>query len=151
MSRAALLLVLPVVIACSKKDESAADASTAMTPTVAAPAGMNLEGKWSVRVMPEDRDTTIIMYVLDATNTNKGWKVTLPNRDPMDIRVTHLDSDSIVTEIGPYSSALQKGVTVRTHSNVHLDGDKIVGRTIAHYETKGPDSLRVFRTEAVRQ
>ena len=101
--------------------------------------------------MPEDRDTTIIMYVLEATNTNKGWKMTLPNRDPMDVRVLHMDADSIVTENGPYSSALQKGVTVRTHSNVRMEGDKIVGRTIAHYETRGPDSLRVFRSEGVRQ
>ena len=150
MSRAALLLVLPVLLACSKKDEPAAD-NTAATPEVAAPAGMNLAGRWSFRVMPEDRDTTIIMYVLETTNTNKGWKMTLPNRDPMDVRVVHMDADSIVTEIGPYSSALQKGVTVRTHSNVRMEGEKIVGRTIAHYETKGPDSLRVFRTEGVRQ
>ena len=150
MSRAALLLVLPVLLACSKKDEPVVD-NTAATPEVAAPAGMNLAGRWSVRVMPEDRDTTIIMYVLEATNTNKGWKMTLPNRDPMDVRVLHMDADSIVTENGPYSSALQKGVTVRTHSNVRMEGDKIVGRTIAHYETKGPDSLRVFRTEGVRQ
>ena len=151
MSRALVLLVLPVVVACSKKDEPAADTTGANIPTVSAPAGMKLAGTWSVRVMPEDRDTTIIMYVLEATDTNKGWKMTLPNRDPMNVRVLHLGSDSIVVENGPYSSALQKGVTVRTHSNVHMEGDKIVGRTIAHYETKGPDSLRVFRTEGIRQ
>ena len=151
MSRAALLLVLPVIFACSKKEEAPAGMSAEMAAETMAPPGMNLAGRWSVRVMPEDRDTTIIMYVLDATNNNRGWKMTLPNRDPMDVRVIHMDVDSIVTENGPYPSALQKGVNVRTHSNVRLEGDKVVGRTIAHYETKGPDSLRVFRLEGVRQ
>ena len=152
MSRAALFLILPVVLACTKKDEPAAGpAGAASTEVVSAPAGMNLAGRWSVRVMPEDRDTTVIMYVLEATNTNTGWKMTLPNRNPMDIRVIHMDSDSIVVENGPYSSALQRGVMVSTHSNVHLEGDKLVGRTLAHYQVNGPDSLRVFRTEGVRQ
>lgn len=151
MSRAALFLILPVMLACTKKEEPAAETTAAGTEVVAAPAGMNLAGMWSVRVIPEDRDTTVIMYVLEATNTNTGWKMTLPNRPPMDIRVIHMDSDSIVVENGPYSSALQRGVMVSTHSNVHLEGDKLVGRTLAHYQVKGPDSLRVFRTEGVRQ
>lgn len=151
MSRAALLLVLPVFLACSKKEEAPAGMAAQMATETMAPAGMNLAGRWSVRVMPEDQDTTVIMYILEATNNNRGWKMTLPNRAPMEVRVIHMDADSIVTENGPYSSALQKGVTVRTHSNVRMEGDKVVGRTIAHYETKGSDSLRVFRLEGVRQ
>lgn len=151
MSRAALFLVLPVMLACTKKDEPAADTAATVTEAAAAPAAMNVAGKWSVRVMPEDKDTTLIVYTLDATSTNTGWKMTLPNRDPMDIRVVHMDNDSIVVENGPYPSALQQGVMVSTHSNVRLEGDKLVGRTLAHYQVNGPDSLRVLRTEGVRQ
>lgn len=145
MSRAALLLALLVVVACTKKDEPAADTTAAIAP------GMNVAGKWTVRVMPDDRDTTLLVYSLEATNTNTGWRITLPDREPMDVRVVHIDSDSIVVENGPYSSALQPGVMVTTHSNVRLEGDKLVGRTIAGYQTTGADSLRVFRTEGVRQ
>lgn len=154
MSRVALLVVLPMLLACSKKDETPVDTSAAMAPApapAAAAAPMNVAGKWTVKVMPEDKDTTLLTYVLDATNEMTGWKMTLPNRQPMDLRVMSMDNDSIVVDNGPYSSALQKGVTVTTHSTMHMEGDKIVGKTIAHYNTKGPDSVRVLRTEGTRQ
>lgn len=155
MSRAALLVVLPMLLACSKKDETPVDTSAAMAPApapaAAAAAPMNVAGKWTVKVMPEDKDTTLLTYVLDATNEMTGWKMTLPNRAPMDLRVMSMDNDSIVVDNGPYSSALQKGVMVTTHSNMHMEGDKIVGKTIAHYNKKGPDSVRVLRTEGTRQ
>jgi hypothetical protein len=153
MSRAALLLVLPILVACSKKDTATVDSSAAMVADTApsAAAAPNVAGKWSVKVMPEGNDSTLLIYMLDATNTTSGWKMTLPNREPMDIRVIHMDNDSIVVENGPYSSALQKNVMVTTHSNMHLDGDKIVGTTIAHYDKKGADSVRVLRTEGTRQ
>lgn len=155
MSRAALLLILPVVLACSKKEEPAAD-TTAMAPAPAAPAAaatpapMNVAGKWTVNVMPADKDTTILTYALDATNDKTGWKITFPGRKPIDMRVLSIDNDSIVTEAGPYSSALRKNVMVTTHGSVHMDGDKLVGTTIAHYSTKGPDSVLNLRTSGTR-
>lgn len=153
MSRAALLLVLPMLLACTKKDETPVDTTAAMAPApeAAAPAAMNVAGKWNVKVMPEDKDTVLLTYVLDATNEMTGWKLTLPDRAPMDLRVMSMDNDSIVVDNGPYSSALRKGVMVTTHSSMHMEGDKIVGKTIAHYNTKGPDSVRVLRTEGTRQ
>ncbi len=154
MSRVALLLVVPVLISCSKKDEAPADTSAAMAPAPAAgaPAAttMNIAGKWSMNVMPEGKDSSLLIYMLQATNNKAGWKMTLPNRQPMDIRVISLDNDSVVVENGPYSSALQAGVMVTTHSAMHMDGDKLVGKTVAHYAKKGPDSVRVLRTEGTR-
>src|SRR5512141_1173068 len=146
MSRAALLLVIPVVLACSKKEEPATD-TTAMAPAPAAtapapaPAPINPAGKWAVNVMPADKDTTILTYTLDATNDKTGWKITFPGRKPVDVRVLSMDNDSIVTEAGPYASALRKNVMVTTHGSVHMDGDKLVGTTVAHYATKGADSV----------
>ncbi len=153
MSRAALLLILPVLISCSKKEEPAADTTAAMAPAAVAPApaAMNVAGKWSMRVMPDGKDTTLLTYILEATNDNTGWKMTLPNRQPMDIRVVAMSADSIVTENGPYASALRKNVMVTTHSNMHMDGDKIVGTTIARYDTKGADSVLHLRMEGIRQ
>lgn len=153
MSRAALLLVLPIVFGCSKKDEPAADTS-AMAPAApaaaATPAPMNVAGKWTMQVMPADKDTTVLRYTLDATNDKTGWKMTLPGRQAMDIRILSMDNDSIVSENGPYSSALRKNVMVNTHSNMHMEGDKLVGTTIAHYSTKGPDSVLNLRTTGTR-
>lgn len=101
--------------------------------------------------MPEDRDTTLLMFMLTATNEATGWKMTLPNRKPMDVNVVAMSHDSIVFENGPFPSAIQKGVMVRQRSTVKLTGDTLQGRTIARYEVKGADSLRVLRTQAVRQ
>lgn len=148
MSRVALLLVLPIIFGCTKKDEPAADTS-AMAP--AAPAAavtatpMNLAGHWTVQVMPADKDTTLLTYTLDATADKTGWKMTLPGRPAMDLRVLSMDNDSVVSENGPYSSALRKDVMVTTHSNFHLEGDKLVGTTIARYNTKGADSVLNLR------
>lgn len=152
MSRAALLLVIPVLIGCSKKEEPAADTTAAMAPAAAAPApvAMNVAGKWNVRVMPDGKDTTVLTYILEATNDNTGWKMTLPNRPTMDLRVISMSPDSIVSENGPYSSALRKNVMVTTHSSMHMDGDKLVGTTIARYNTKAADSLVHLRMEGTR-
>ena len=87
---------------------------------------------------------------LPATNDQTGWKMTLPGRPAMDIRVTHMDNDSIVSENGPYSSALRKNVMVTTHSNMHMEGDKLVGTTIARYNTKGADSVVNLRATGTR-
>jgi hypothetical protein len=144
MSRAALLAVI-ALLACSKKDD------TSSTPVSAAPPGMNLAGTWSVKVMPEDRDTTLLIYMLTATNQSTGWKMTLPNREPMEVRILSMTADSIVMENGPFASALVPGVQVKTHTAAQMQGDTLFGRTIAHYQVKGPDSVRILRTVATRQ
>jgi len=158
MSRAALLLVIPVMLACSKKDEPAADTTAAMAaappaaaPAAVTPAPMNVAGNWTVTVMPEKKDTVLLTYKLVATNDKTGWKMTLPNRPQMEPRIVSMDNDSIVIDNGPYSSVLRKNIMVTTHSTMHMEGDKLVGITIAHYKSKTADSVAVLRTTAVRQ
>ena len=145
MPRAALLAVLLLTLACSKKDEGATASNVVVAP------GMNVAGTWSVSVMPEDRDTTLLIFMLTATNEAKGWRMTLPNREPMDVNVVAMNHDSIVFENGPFPSAIQKGVMVRQRTSVRLVGDTLQGKTVARYEVKGADSLRILRTQAVRQ
>lgn len=155
MSRAALLLVLPVLFACSKTETPAADTSAAAAPAAApaaaTPAPMNVAGTWNVKVMPQDKDTVLLTYKLVATNDKTGWKLTLPNRPTMDARVTSMDNDSVVVENGPYQSVLRKAAQVWTHSSMHMDGDKLVGTTVAHYNTKKADSVAMLRLEGTRQ
>ena len=143
MSRAALLAALVVVLACSKKEDSG--------PVIDAPPGMNLAGTWAVQVMPENQDTTLLIYMLTATNKSTGWKMTLPNREPMNVRVLSMSQDSLVFSTEAFPSMLQPGLQVSTHTNAHLQGDTLIGRTIAHYQVKGPDSVRVLRTIGTRQ
>lgn len=148
MSRAALLLALPLVFGCAKKDEApAVDTSAsvaAATPSVA--------GKWAFTVMPEDRDTTLTTYVLDATGDQSGWTLTFPGREPIEVRVISMSADSIVTETGPFPSAVQKGATVKlVHSNLVLNGDNLTGMGIVHYDRTTADSVINLRQIGKRQ
>ena len=146
MSRVALLLVLPLFLACSKKEEPAADTAAVAAEPAPALAPVSYAGAWTVTVMPEANDSVLLTYKLETTADKTGWKLTLPGRAAMEPRVISMDNDSVVVENGPYSSALKKNVQVTTHSAMHMEGDKLVGTTIAHYSTKGPDSVRVLRT-----
>jgi hypothetical protein len=69
----------------------------------------------------------------------------------MDIRILSMSADSIVMENGPFESALVPGAQVSTHTAAHMQGDTLVGRTIAHYKVNRPDSVRILRTIATRQ
>ena len=53
---------------------------------------------------------------------------------------------------GPYESVLQKGLKVTTAQCVdRLQDGKLVGTTVAHYATKGADSVRNLRSEGTRE
>ena len=150
MPRAVLLLALPLVFACTKKDDAAAvDTSAAAVAAAPAPTAV---GKWLVSVMPQDKDTVVSTYTLDIKDSQDGWTLTFPGRDPLEVRVVSMTGDSIVTDVGPFESSVQKGVTANlVHSNMRLDGDKLVGTAIAHYDKKTADSVVTLRQEGTRQ
>ena len=150
MSRAALLLALPLVFACTKKEEAAPVDSTAVV--AAAPAPASHVGKWAVKVMPQDKDTVLASYVLDITDSQDGWKLTFPNSEPLDVRVISVGADSIVTDVGPFPSQVQKGQTVKVvHSTWRVNGDKLSGMATVHYDKKTADSVSILRQEGTRQ
>jgi hypothetical protein len=150
MSRAALLLVVPVMLACAKKEAPPADTSAMAADTAAVTAAPNYAGNWTVNLMPQDKDSTLLTYTLQTTNDRTGWKIQLPDRPEMELRVIWMDKDSAVVENGPYASVLRKDVQVWTHSTMHLEGDRLVGTTIAHY-SKGRDTVTTLRTVGTRQ
>ena len=152
MSRAALILALPLLFACAKKEAPAVDTTAAMTADTTAPAAPNYAGNWSVNVMPVGKDTVLTSYVLNTTADQAGWKMTFPGRSPMDVKVLSMDADSVVTEVGPFESAITKGLMVNlAHTSMHLDGEKLVGTAIIHYARKTADSVVTLRQEGTRQ
>lgn len=150
MSRVALLLVVPLMIACTKKDAAVADTSAATAETTALAPG-SYAGNWTVNVRPEGKDSILLTYALESTSDMTGWKMTLPGREVMDLRVVSMDDDSVVIENGPYSSALRKDIMVTTRSSMRKEGDKLVGKTIARYNVKTADSVVMLQTEATRR
>jgi hypothetical protein len=155
MRRLCLWCCIAVLVGCQKpKEQPAADTTAAMAPApeAAAPAPLSLAdlaGKWNMRTMPEDKDTTLVAYQLVAGADSSGWVFNFPKRKPVPVRV-QASGDSLITEAGPYESLLRKGVQVTTNSVLRLKDGKLTGTTIAHYKTTGPDTVRQLRVEGTR-
>lgn len=149
-----------VLSACEQDTRSGADTGMATVPAAApapAPAAAEMislaavAGQWNVRSVPEsDTDTAATLYVLNATADTSGWSITFPNREPIPMHVVAVAGDSIVTEAGPFESARRAGVQVRTHAVFRLQNDRLIGTTVARYETTGPDSVLRLRNEGTR-
>jgi hypothetical protein len=126
-----------------------ADAPAA--PAAPAPIALaDVAGKWAMRTMTESGDSTLVSWEMVTSTETSGWSFTFPNRKPIPMRVLAVAGDSIVTEAGPYESALRKGVQVTTVSVTRLQDGKLVGTTTAHYATTGPDSVLQLRFEGTR-
>ena len=125
---------------------------SAPAPAPAAPAPISLAdvaGKWTMRTMPADADTTLLTFELVAGADGSGWVFNFPKRKPVPVRVS-TSGDSIVTEAGPYESVLRKGTQVTTNSVLRLKDGKLVGTTVAHYKTTGADTVRMLRVEGTK-
>ena len=154
MRRLVIACCAIALVACNKPKEEPAMESTAAAPeTPAAPAPIalaDIAGKWNVRTMAESGDSTLVSYELVASGDTSGWSLNFPKRKPVPMRVVAVAGDSVVTEAGPFESALRKGIKVTTNSVLRLQGGKLVGTTIAHYATSGADSVRNLRMEGTR-
>jgi hypothetical protein len=142
------------LVGCNKSKEEPPMESTAAAPEApAAPAPIalaDIAGKWSVRTMAETGDSVLVTYELVTSSDTSGWLLNFPKRKPIPMRVVAVAGDSIVTEAGPFESALRKGVQVSVQNVTRLQDGKMVGTTIAHYATKGADSVRTLRFEGTR-
>jgi hypothetical protein len=151
---AALLLA-----GCGSGDGDAADTWAAdPAPTMAPPAAAGtlslsqVAGRWNMSSVPESgSDTTATTYVLTATADTTGWSITFPNSsEPVPVRVVSVAGDSIVTEAGPFASRRRQNMQVRTSNVWRMEGDRIVGMTVARYQTTGADSVLRLRTTGTR-
>ena len=151
MRRILLSLALVGLVGCEKKDTPpAADSSAMMAPPPAATINLaSVAGNWNMQTMPADRDTVLLTYVLTATADTAGWTLTFPGRAPIPIRILHVAGDSVVSEAGPYESALRPGVQVTTRTVNRMDGANLVGSTEARYSS-GPDTLLMLRSRGTR-
>ena len=142
------------LVGCSKPKEEPPMESTAAAPEApAAPAPIalaDIAGKWSVRTMAETGDSVLVSYELVASSDTSGWSLNFPKRKPIPMRVVAVAGDSIVTEAGPFESALRKGIKVSVQSVTRLQDGKMVGTTVAHYATTGADSVRNLGFEGTR-
>ena len=159
MRRFALLCSAAVFVACAKSENppaadtgmAAAPAPAPMAPAAAPISLKDVAGKYAVTGKNEAGDTTLVTYDLTATGDTTGWSILFPKRKPVPLRVVSVAGDSIVANAGPYESVLRKGVQVTTNSVYRYQNGKLVGRTVAHYATKGPDTVRIVISEGIRK
>lgn len=148
MSRFPLLCVAVIALAvgCAPADQEAAHDE----PQATAVSLDDVAGTWDVTVMAAESDSVLITYVLNATATPDGWTSTLPGREPMPVRVVLVDGDSVVTETGPFESALRPGEMVSTRTVARLHDDMIMGTIVARYDTDGAESVMTGRVHGMR-
>ena len=145
---------IAVALVGCKPAEKPAETTTAEAPAMdAAPAGLSLAdmaGTWNVKSKLEGSDSVVVTYDLVTTADQNGWTLKFPNRDPIPMRVVAVEGDSVVTEAGPFESALRKGVQVSTHVVSRVQDGKLVGTTVARYQVTGPDTVARLTFEGTR-
>jgi hypothetical protein len=142
-----------ILVGCGKSEVQPARDTTAMPPatpeTQAEISLADIAGKWKLRTMDE-AGANVVESELTATADTSGWTLTRPNGKTVPVRVVAVGGDSIITEAGPYESALRKGVQVRARTVIRLREGKLVGTTEARYTMRGGDSVANRPTEGTR-
>jgi hypothetical protein len=133
-----------------KPAETAAGDAAAMKAAPAAISLADVAGTWSVRGKLEGSDNTVVTYDMVASPDRSGWSITFPGRKPIPVRVVVVEGDSVVTEAGPFESAIRKGVQVSTRGVARLQGGNLVGTTVARYQVTTPDSVARLRFVGTR-
>jgi len=98
-------------------------------------------------------DSVVATYRMIATSSANGWKVMLPNRPVLPLRVVTASGDSVVTELGPFASILRQGQTVITRTTWHLRGDQLTGRILAVFSSGAPleETATAVRTDSLKR
>lgn len=157
------LHILPcalILIACAKSERKQADTGTAAgaaapavtpaapTPGAAAVTPADLAGNWSGTTRPMTKDTVLTTVGMTMTSTTTGWTLTLPN-GTHPVKVLAVGGDSVVTEAGPFPSAVRKARQVQLiHTVLHLRDGKLTGTTHATYV--GGDTV-TYRVEVAKK
>ena len=149
----ALLGCVAVVTACSTKDAPPAADTAAMaadSPTVAPSVSLaSVAAIWNVTVKPEGKDSVATTYILNNTDTT-GWLFAFPGQRPIKMRVTGTQGDTIMTSTDWFDSSVRPGLKARSDSKMWVEEGKLKMKTTVHYQTTGPDTVRVFDSEGIR-
>ena len=149
-----ILVGAVMLVACAKSEQKPVDTQATAAPAAAttqAPPAITaaaIAGKWSGTTQPMNKDTALTTVDMTMTSTISGWTLTLPN-GTHPVRVVTIGGDSVVTESGPFPSAVFKGKQLTlNHTVLHLRDGKLSGTTHATYA--GGDTA-TFRMELTRK
>jgi hypothetical protein len=149
MRRLAACCAVLLSFACAKADNNATTDTTATAAAMPTIALADLAGDWQVRGNNEAGDS-VVSYVLHLTADTTGWTITFPGRPALPVHFVSMGGDSVVTHVGPYESALRRGVQVQTNNVFRLRNGELVGRAVAHYAVTTADSVLVINSTGRR-
>jgi hypothetical protein len=142
-----------VLTGCARPEQGTpkgTEESAAVQPATASISLAEVAGKWKVR-STDEAGGNVVVSGLTATSDTTGWTMEVPNnRKPIPVRVIAVAGDSIVTEAGPFQSALRKGLQVNTRTTYRIQDGKLVGDIEARYRIKGSDSVAHRPLEGTR-
>jgi len=142
-----------ILVGCGTSEVQTARDTTAVAPATREPQGeialADVAGTWTLRTMDETGGN-VVESMLTATADTSGWTLTRPNGKTLPVRVVAVGGDSIITEAGPYESALRQGIQIRARTVLRLREGKLVGLTEARYILSGGDSVASRPTEGTR-
>lgn len=140
ITRRAFVLGCGVLLLACRGKEATQEAATISIADVA--------GTWNMRSVPETGDTTaVVEFQIQAAAD--GWTLLLPDRGPI-VATGMASGDSIVTDAGPYESVRRPGLMNTVHVVYRLEGDRLVGHGVVHYQTSEPDSVLSIHIEGTR-
>lgn len=153
MRRYAFFCCAVIVVGCENADVQPPDDTTAVAPATpesrAAISLADIAGTWRLRTMDE-AGGNVVESELTATADTLGWTLTRPNGETVPVHVVAVGGDSVITEAGPYESALRSGIQVHSRMVLRLQENKLVGTTAARYVMSGGDSVAHRPTEGRR-
>lgn len=113
-------------------DEAAEVGQPAEAPAESPDAALApFAGTWEVVAIMESGDT--VPFTLTAIGEPASWTVTLPDREPMPLRIVSADDEELVTEMGPYPSLLREGVDVTVRQVARIEDGRLTGTMEAQY------------------
>ena len=137
--------------ACSKPETPAADSPAAAPPVAAAPANLSnadVDGTWDAVGMPMDRDTVVVRFTMNSTDTGAGTSIVFASGDKVQNTTRQIDGDSVVSTSGAFKSQVRRGVRVAsTRMVLRKQGDQLVGHIHAKYANGDTASYRITATK----
>jgi len=107
----------------------------------------DIAGVWDAKTMAGPKDSVVVTEVLTMTADGKGWTMMFPGRtEAVPVKVVAMGGDSVVTDAGPYPSALRAGQMVTVHMTAHFKGDSMWGTALATYASGDKVTLKMAAT-----
>src|SRR5687768_11034596 len=117
--RRLLIAPLLLLVACNRAEMPATDSPAAAAP--AAPPMLTSEdvaGAWDAQGMPVGKDTVVVTFTMNNTDTGDGTSITFPSGLKVQNTRRQVDGDSMVAETGPFKSQVRNGMNVTSTRTV---------------------------------